>query len=337
MLEKPALENERIVACLRNVFGLAVETIRFLPLGADANTAVYQTTTYNQTPYFVKLRRGDFDPAAVAVPKFLSDAGIKQIIPSLPTKTGQLWANLDDYKVILYPFIQGHNGFQLNLSDQQRIEFGTAMKQFHTANVPAALTNTLPREDFSPKWREGVKSILRRIDAEQFKDPLAAELAIFLRTKRAEILELIKRAEQLAQKLKTRLPEFILCHADIHGWNLLIEEDGTLYMVDWDTLIFAPKERDLMFVGCGLGGNGHTLEEEERLFYQGYGQTDRNETALAYYRYERIIVDIFEFCTHILGSDDEGEDRKWALATLKTQFRPNNTIDLARQLDKTSL
>jgi len=64
---------------------------------------------------------------------------------------------------------------------------------------------------------------------------------------------------------------FILCHADIHAWNLLIDVNGRLYIVDWDTLIFAPKERDLMFVGAGLGGNGHSLQEEETLFYQGYG------------------------------------------------------------------
>jgi hypothetical protein len=49
-----------------------------------------------------------------------------------------------------------------------------------------------------------------------------------------------------------------LCIMSWQTWNLLIDGDNALYLVDWDTLIFAPKERELMFVGSGLGGNGHT-------------------------------------------------------------------------------
>src|SRR5256885_15522925 len=110
MLEKPDLQDEKIIACLKDEYRLSVDKIGFLPLGADLKTAAYRVVA-DETPYFVKLRRGDFDQASVAVPKFLSDLGIKQIIPSLPTQTGQLWASLDPYKVILYPFVEGHNGF----------------------------------------------------------------------------------------------------------------------------------------------------------------------------------------------------------------------------------
>ncbi len=335
MLEKPDLKDARIITCLKNEYGLSVAKIVFFPLGADLNTAVYQAIADDETPYFVKLRRGDFDEASVSVPKFLSDLGIKQIIPSLPTQTGQLWASLPPYKMILYPFVAGHNGFEVNLSDQQRIELGTALKKFHTAVIPAALTKNVRREAFSPRWRETVKLFLAQIENEAFDDSLAMELAAFLKTKRDETFDLVNRAERLALTLQAQSPEFILCHADIHGWNLLIDGNDALYMVDWDTLIFAPKERDLMFVGCGLGGNGHTLQEEETLFYQGYGQTQLNPIALAYYRYERIIEDIAIYCEQLFLSDDGGEDRKQSLKNLKSNFRPNGTIEIARQSDKT--
>lgn len=58
MLEKPALEDQDIIACLRREYGLSVKEITFLPLGADLNTAVYRAVTDKKTPYFVKLRRG---------------------------------------------------------------------------------------------------------------------------------------------------------------------------------------------------------------------------------------------------------------------------------------
>jgi spectinomycin phosphotransferase len=296
---------------------------------------VYRIVTNDETVYFLKLRRGEFDEATVAVPKYLSDLGIKQIIPSLTTQAGQLWANLPPFKALLYHYVEGHNGFERNLSDQQWVEFGTALKRFHTAGIPSAITSSIQRENFSPQWRDTVKMFLERIEEETFDEPVAVEMAAFLKTKGDETLELVKRAERFAQMLQEQPPEFILCHADIHGWNLLIDTAGALYMVDWDTLIFAPKERDLMFIGCGLGDSGYTPQEEETMFYQGYGQTDINQIAIAYYRYERIIEDIAVYCEQIFLSNEGGEDRKQSLEYLKSNFLPNSTIEMAYQSDKT--
>jgi len=331
MLEKPELKDEKIINCLRNEFGLIVEKLSFLPLGADLNTAVYRAATSDKTTYFVKLRKGGFNEASVMVPNFLSDLGIKQIIPSLTTQTGQFWANLNSFKVILYPFVEGHNGFEKKLSNKQWVEFGTALKRFHISNIPSAITNGIQKDDFSFQWRNTVKTFLERIEKEAFNEPVAIELADFLKTKKNETLELIKRTEQFAQMLLEQLPGFILCHADIHGWNLLIDNNEALYMVDWDTLIFAPKERDLMFIGGGLGNSGYTPQEEETMFYQGYGQTNINQIAIAYYRCERIIEDIAVYCEQIFLSDEGGKDRKESLENVKSNFLPNGTIEVAYQ------
>lgn len=335
MLEKPEIKDETIINCLQHEYGLSVETITFLPLGADLNTAVYRAVTTDQTAYFVKLRRGEFTEASVTVPNFLSELGIKQVIPARATQTGQLWADLHPFKVILYPFVEGRHGYERKLSAQQWIEFGAALKRFHSAEIPAAITNGMQRENFSPRWRDTVKIFFDRIEKETFDEPVAVELAVFLKTQSNEAIKLIKRAGQLAQILQNQSPEFILCHADIHGWNLLIDVHDALYMVDWDTLLFAPKERDLMFIGGGLGDSGYTPQEEEAMFYQGYGSTNIDQTAIAYYRYERIIEDIAVYCEQLFLSDEGGEDRKQALEYLKSNFLPKGTIESAYQTDKT--
>jgi len=336
MLEKPALKDEEIINCLRDEYGLSVNKISFLPLGADRNTAVYRVVASDGMDYFVKLRRGESIEASIAVPNYLSDLGIKQIIRSRTTQAGQLWANINPFKVILYPFVEGHDGFEQRLSYQQWVEFGTTLKRFHTAKIPLTLTRNVQRDNFPPRWRAIVKMFLERNGKEMINEPIAIELAAFLKTKEDETLELVKRSERFAQSLIEQSPEFILCHADIHGWNLLIDNNGALYMVDWDTLIFAPKERDLMFIGSGLGDSGYTPQEEETMFYQGYGPTNINQLAIAYYRCERIIEDIAVYCEQILLSDKGGEDRKQALIYLKSNYLPNGTIERAFQSDKTS-
>jgi len=333
MLEKPDIREKEIITCLQNEFGLSIGDVSFLPLGADLNTAVYRTVSEDKNAYFVKLRQGDFNKACVAVPKYLSDTGFKQIIPSLVTRAGHLWADLENYKVILYPFIEGHNGFEVNLTDQHRVEFGTALKRFHSSVIPPTITNGLPRETFSPYWRDMTRDFFERIANEIFNDSVAIKMAAFLMTKRSETLELVRRTERLARELQTQLPDLVLCHADIHAWNLLIDVSGALYMVDWDTLIFAPKERDLMFVGSGLGGRGHTPAQEESLFYQGYGSTRVDQVGLAYYRYERIIEDIASYCGQIFLSDEGGQDREQALDYLTSNYLPGGMIEIANRLD----
>jgi len=372
MLEKPELNEKRLIACLQTDFGLHVTQLTFLPLGADLNTAVYRADTAKGAT-FVKLRRGDSNPAAVAVPKFLSDTLTQgtapctaPFIPPLTTRAGQLWADLDPFKVILYPFVEGRNGFEVNVTDEQRIALGRALKQLHTAQLPPELTQGIPRETFSPqsystRWLATVRRFLERIEHETYIDPVAAEAAAFLHSHRTTTLDLVTRAERLARDLQEHPREQVLCHGDIHGWNLLIEPGGALYIVDWDTLIFAPKERDLMFVGVGLGGHGHTPEQETALFYQGYcwgggagysaacppGPTcppgpacpplpnDVDPIALAYYRYERIIEDIAVFCEQLLDSEAGGEDRAQSLIYLKSNFLPQGTIEMAYQSDTT--
>ena len=80
----------------------------------------------------------------------------------------------------------------------------------------------------------------------------------------------------------------------------------------------------------------NTPGEEETLFYRAYGQTEIDARAMAYYRYERIIEDIAVFCEQLLLSNIGGDDRKQSLQYLKSNFLPNNTIEIAYESDRTA-
>ena len=334
MLEKPAIKDERIIACLQDTYGLHVEGIAFLPIGADQNTAVYRALGNDKRQYFVKLRKGVPDRAAILVPAHLHTLGMKQIIPTIPTRTGQLWADIAPYNMLVYPFIEGRDGYERKMSPEHWAAFGAALKRFHTAVFPPSITDGVRREGFSPRWQESVRSHYTLIDQKRFDDPVAVKMAAFLKTRRDETLRLVESAERLALDLQAQPPDFILCHGDIHGWNLLIDDDEALYIVDWDTLVFAPKERDLMFIGGGIGRSSYSPGEEKAMFYRGYGRTDINQTAIAYYRYERIIEDIAIFCDQIFLSDEGSLDREQALEHVKSNYLPNSTIEVAQASDQ---
>ena len=147
MLEKPNIQVELIVSHLQNTYDLRVTELAFLPIGADMNTAVYRITTTDGMAYFLKMRKG-FEEISVAVPLFLKAQGIDEIIIPIVTKSQNHWADFGDYKLILYPFIEGKNGFDMELSDQHRQSLGAAFKRIHTAQVPPELKRLIPRKPF---------------------------------------------------------------------------------------------------------------------------------------------------------------------------------------------
>jgi spectinomycin phosphotransferase len=332
MLEKPDLPDEKIIVCLDEEYGLKVVRGTFLPLGADPNTAVYRVVTDEGKSYFLKVRLGNFDETSVLLPRFLKDQGIEPIIAPLVTRNHQPWTSRENLNWLLYPFVEGRDGFSIKLSERQWLDFGAALKGIHTVNLLPDLKRRLRVETYSPKWRDQVKVFLARIDHETFAEPTAAKLAAFLQVKQAEILKVVSRAEMLSLQLQRRPLEFVLCHYDIHAGNILLDLEGKLYLVDWDNPILAPKERDLMFIGGGIGGVWNTAEETA-LFYQGYGQTEIDPIALVYYRYERIIEDIAVYCEQLFLSDEGGEDREQSLHYLMANFLPGGVLEIAYQSD----
>ena len=216
MLIKPEISDETITTCLGQEYGLRIARLDFLPLGGDLCSAVYRAVAVDETLYFCKLRCGDFSEISVEIPKFLSDQGIHQIIAPLVTQTGCLWAVLDIYKLVVYPFVEGTSGFEVKLLERQWENFGRALKQIHAINLPEELKCKIDQENYSPKWRERCRGFLKRLDEETFDDPIAAGLAAFLLPRRETVLEFLDRAERLAPALASRSPKMVLCHADIH-------------------------------------------------------------------------------------------------------------------------
>ena len=126
----------------------------------------------------------------------------------------------------------------------------------------------------------------------------------------------------------------VLCHADIHTNNVLLDADGAVWIVDWDDTLLAPKERDLMFVVGG--GLNRTLvgPREEALVLQGYRATMLDPRALTYYRYARAVSDLSEYGAQVLARSDLSVLRRQAaIGRFLTLFQPGRLVELALASD----
>jgi spectinomycin phosphotransferase len=292
--------------------------------------SIYKAEAHGQT-YFVKIKRGHHPEIGIEVVELLHETGIREIIPPVKTIEGQLAKRLEEYTLIVYPFVEGENGFSRSLTDGQWIELGKALKQVHEMEIPPSIQSRVRKEDYSPRWREAVRSLYTQLEAKPIGE-IALKLWNFMHKNKQTIHRLVDRAEELGRKAQALSPKFVLCHSDIHAGNLLMDENNTFYIVDWDEPILAPPERDLMFIGGGVG-NVWNKPREIELFYQGYGKTEVNSILLAYHRHERIVEDIALYCQELLFKSVGNKDRLEMYHQFMGMFEPQGVVDMAFKTD----
>lgn len=332
MIEQ-SISTQRIIDCLNADYGIKVSRLIFLPIGADMNAFVYKAEAHDQLSYFIKLKRGHHHDISSTIIALLHDAGIKQIILPIKTIHEQPIQHIDDFTLIVSPFVEGQDGFSRDLTATQWITLGKVMKQIHQIDVPSSIQLKMRRENFSSKWQEAVRLLYIYIESESSTDDISSKFITFMRNHAAIIHRLVERAEELGKKIQDQLPEFVLCHSDIHGGNVLMDGNDFIYMVDWDDPIMAPKERDLMFIGGGVA-NVWNRPHEEKFFYEGYGKTEINLAILAYYRHERIVEDIALLGQQLLLTSESSQNRAESYKHFIAQFEPRGVVEIAFKTDK---
>lgn len=330
---KQTISDQRIIDCLNTEYGIKIVNLTFLPLGADMNASVYKAEANDQPPYFIKIKRGHHHDISAAIIALLHNANIQHIIPPIKNIRGQPIQLIDDFTIIVYPFVEGQDGFSRDLTDNQWVTLGKVMRQIHEIDVPPSIQRKIRREDYSSKWREAVRALYTDIESKPSTDEILSKFIEFMKDHAAVIHRLVNRAEQLGKQIQDQSPDFVLCHSDIHGGNVLIERNDIIYMVDWDDPIMAPKERDLMFIGGGIA-NVWNKSHEEIYFYKGYGNTEINMEILAYYRHERIVEDIALIGQQLFLTSVDHQTRIESYKHFIDQFEPNGVVEIAFRTDE---
>ncbi len=323
MSDALTIPAERLRACLRERYGLAVDIIERLSLGLDSSARVYRVVSATGLAYLVKARSAAFYEASCAAPRYLADQGIAAVVAPLPTLEGALWTRLDavrDWVIAVYPYIAGISGWRPAMSDAQWRATGAIFRQIHDAPLPLAGSMALRRESFEPeRYAHEVAEIEARHGEAESGTPTVQALREQSRSQwtahRATIHALLAAMETLAPTLRLGAGPLVICHADLHPGNLLRDDAGGVFVVDWDDVMLAPKERDFLFVGdpragrkdaaVGTDGAGGA---DAASFYQGYQVETIDWLALTYYRCERIITDVIECARDVFFRGDTDDD-----------------------------
>ena len=264
-----------------------------------------------------------------AVPAYLQRHGVSQVLAPLPTRSGAPYLVVDRFVLALYPLLDAGPGAEVGLSPDQWRRLGAAVARVHAQPPAPELTRLVGRETFRPSRRELLPRLEAVVAGPDRDDPVAGGLATFWRARRQAIDALVEQADRLGRRAARSPSRPVLCHADLHTWNVLVDADRRLWMVDWDEAVLAPRERDLMFV---VGGIGHGLvhPSDTECFFEGYGQTSVDPDLLAYYRCAWAVQDIAAYGEQALLTPGASlETRRAAVAGFRDLFEPGNIVGLA--------
>ena len=331
MFDKPPINDATIIASIQDHFGLNITSLAFLPLGKDSHAGVYRATAHDGQVYFLKVKSDAIHESGLVVSRYLNDNGLSEIVAPLPTIEGRLWTKVDQFTLLLYPFVEGETVW-CGLSERQWVQYGAFLKKLHTIRLPEDLRAQLPIDDFVPRarWSRIAHQIHTTVQHQHADDPTAAELGAFWREKHDNISQIFDRADRLGRRLQQQSLDFVVCHADIHTANVILAPNGALFVVDWDEVMLAPKERDLLFA---VVGSFVSEKRHEELIFQGYGPPNINLLALTYYHYARIVEELGGCAEPVLLMESTSDATKRdAVRGFRAMFGPGELVEAAHWL-----
>jgi Ser/Thr protein kinase RdoA (MazF antagonist) len=219
--------------------------------------------------------------------------------------------------VALFPFLPGTTppGWP-HWPDSVLDELGRTLAELHAA-TPALASVLPPRERFVVTVGDELRPYL--------SDRL-------LKPWRADIMDQLERLLQLQGSVR-RLPErFVLCHTDLLGDNVLVDEQLRLSALDWDGATVAPPERDLAVLLLGeqpVGGN--TLNRVLAV----YPEVPLRLDLFAFFLLRRYVEDYTARVIRLRQQDTLGPDAQEALEGMRLWgsdqwARLDDTLDLVR-------
>jgi spectinomycin phosphotransferase len=225
-----------------------------------------------------------------------------------------LWARFEDWTVVVYPFLDGDTSWT-GMSDEHWRKVGRIFKRIHQVALPSHGLQSLRKETFDPaEYIRWVRAFETRYIGESYDGDVSAfALRSSWTVHRPIIGAAVTSLGKLAQALQRRSGPYLLCHADLHPANLIRDPDGQVFVIDWDDVMLAPRERDFIFVSESADVSPG---QETSPFFQGYGQAEIDWIALAYYSWERVVQDLIECAQTVFLRDDLGEETRADAAQL---------------------
>ncbi|WP_328375194.1 phosphotransferase [Micromonospora zamorensis] len=322
-------------------FGLQLSTLERVTHGADQRARLWLACGVDGSRYAVKLSGGG-TPAGLVVTAYLAGQGVPGIAAPMPTRDGRLSVEHDGHRLSVVPWVSDQRALDGPMTDAHWRAYGEVLAAVHAVPVTDEVRRLLPAGGAAyPSIVAGTRAVAERLrdpDPDDLAGPLAAELAGVWSGVADRVVTLTREVERLAVDERARPGSAVVCHGDPHLGNLLLGPDGQVWLIDWDDVVLAPPECDLMFVLGGVLAFAPISTRQQKAVLAGYGPADIDPARLAWFLAVRALDDLSDWTRQALDPDAETADRDRAARIVRGLVSPVGLVTLAdaalRDLDR---
>jgi spectinomycin phosphotransferase len=310
---------------LERNFNLDIQKTSYFPIGEEgasykviSNTGKYFCKVYNKgIPGRTSISR------TKRVINFLFKAHeihhIKNIPLPVKNKRGNVLSRFKGHPLVLYDYISGKN--IKNLQSKSYSEIGSVLGIIHSFNKKEF--KNIPQENLDLKWEGKMFSLIKELKKENVRKGSSKQVL------RTELTQSKKTFEDVYVYLKAtvhhirkRNKDRVITHSDLHYGNIMVSKDG-IYLIDWDEVMFALPEKDLMWFGNIL--SGPSKFNINRYFIHDYKKFKKrytlDKTALKFYVFKRLLGDCVYFSRVVLHRNLSSKEAKGYIKEIRREVK----------------
>jgi spectinomycin phosphotransferase len=314
MLTEPMMiERTVIQTALQKAYGLTLHTLTFVPKGETSWGYIIDTADGRR--YFLKIFGSTItDVAALSLTYHLAhDCHIETVTSPLPMQSGDVVLPLHPYQAALFPYIDGQTLAGRQPTPRVARAIGQALARIHACVDTRAHCRRV--EQFEITIRDRLLATLHIIaDEAQVLEGYKGAVRALLAPRVPKLRDQLDLFHQVQQDLRKRELDLVVCHGDPTPGNIIVASDGHVALIDWDDVLLAPKEKDLMFF----------LDDDSQDVIAGYervaGSIQLNQDILRFYQYQWTLGAITTFSSRIIFENTSDAQNAHDLEELKLEL-----------------
>lgn len=294
------LDNAVVVEALTRWWDISVEGIEYQAVGFGSHH--WSALDADGRRWFVtvddldaKVRSGTESRltavgrlrAALATARAVRDSGAGFVVAPIPARDRDVLKRIAErYALALYPFIEGRShawGAYESASDRRAVL--ELLAALHTA--PPSTTAVALVDDFVVPQRDGLERALADRNTSWDGGPYSKRARALLSRYARNVEWLLAHHDRLADEARRHPHRMVLTHGEPHLANTIVTESGWM-LIDWDTALIAPPERDLWF-----------LASDDDSAVDGYAAATRTDVSPSMLDLYRFLWDLAEIAIYI--------------------------------------
>ena len=317
-------DKTELLQHLRTAYDLPLQSITFFPEGEDSYG--YIVTSETGKKYFAKASTSVPDSCLQVASLLRHKCNILGVVAPLETQKRALSVRWQDFRVSLFPFIEGKSRWDLwkigkDFTDTALSQTGELLATIH--KCPDTIT---PDDLAVAKYNLPLRHELHRVleapakeipSQNQYQKQLLEALA----QHRSAVLETLDRYDSLGRSARALQTPFVVTHGDPTPGNLILDAENRLHLIDWDGVCLGPPEKDL------VSFTGERFEVVlERYLTERQCDVSLYTDIFGFYIYEWTLNEIRDYSTKILFKNEDAKQNEYDWESLQDYLPPNREL-----------